>query len=203
MIIADRFLWLHLPKTGGTTMNRVFRELALPGVVMDPDDTRAKHDSVSLREQSGSWRAGARRRFINSRSLPAWLVSDWCHKQRHMGLDLPFEPVTCGLFYSLRLGGVWVAADWWLRYFEINSATTALRLEHLTEDFNTLLLPLLPPGTPPLVEPPRENKAREGSRPAPRSLDPAEIETIYACNPLWLDWETRVYGHDPRVASNR
>lgn len=203
MIIADRFLWLHLPKTGGTTMNRVFRELALTGVVLDPDDTRAKHDSVSLREQDGTWRAGERRRFINSRILPDWLVSDWRHKRRHMGLDLPFEPVACGLFYSLRLGGVWVAADWWLRYFEIDSSTTALRLEHLTDDFNRLLLPLLPPGTPPLADPPRENTAGESAPRAHRSFDRTQIEAIYACNPLWLDWETRVYGGDPRGACSR
>jgi hypothetical protein len=30
MIIADAFPWLHLPKTGGTSMNRLFRQLARP-----------------------------------------------------------------------------------------------------------------------------------------------------------------------------
>ena len=50
--------------------------------------------------------------------------------------DLDFEPVRSGLFYSLRLGGTWVAADWWLQYFDVDETVTALRLEHLQEDLN-------------------------------------------------------------------
>ena len=58
MIIADSFLWLHLPKTGGTSMNRLFRSLALPAVEIDDDADRAKHDSVALRESRGSLASG-------------------------------------------------------------------------------------------------------------------------------------------------
>ena len=95
MIIADDFLWLHLPKTGGTSMNRLFRERALAGVSVDTDATSQKHDSIALRESRGPWRAGHRRRFITARPLHRWLISDWQHKRRHMNLpDLPFEPVT-------------------------------------------------------------------------------------------------------------
>ena len=38
VIIGDTFLWLHLPKTGGTSMNRLFRERALTGVTVDPNE---------------------------------------------------------------------------------------------------------------------------------------------------------------------
>lgn len=105
MIVADSFLWLHLPKTGGTSMNRLFLDRAIPNIAVDPDDVPAKHDSVPLREGRGDWRAGGRRRFITARRLTDWLVSDWQHKRRHMGLpDLDFAPVRSGLSYSLRLG---------------------------------------------------------------------------------------------------
>ena len=46
MIIGDTFLWLHLPKTGGTSMNLLFRRKKLAGVVVDADSTAQKHDSV-------------------------------------------------------------------------------------------------------------------------------------------------------------
>ena len=78
--------------------------------------------------------------------------------------DLPLEPVRSGLFYSLRLGGVWVAADWWLRYFELGESVTALRLEHLAEDLNRHLLPLLPAATAPLLQ---DALPRENARPPP------------------------------------
>ncbi|QNI52686.1 hypothetical protein SynBIOSE41_00106 [Synechococcus sp. BIOS-E4-1] len=193
MIIADSFLWLHLPKTGGTSMNRLFHERQFSGVEVDDDSTPLKHDSVALRESRGVWRANARQRFITSRRLEDWLISDWEHKRRHMNLpDLDFEPVRSGLSYSLRLGGTWVAADWWLQYFEVDQQVTALRLETLHDDLNRLLLPLLPVGTAPFQAPPRDNS--RPIRPAEPGFSSAERQRIAAVNPRWDAWQKRVYG---------
>ncbi len=183
-------------------MNRLFRERNWAGVQVDPDDTAMKHDSVTLREQRGYWRAGTRQRFITLRRLSHWLISDWQHKRRHMQLpDLDFEPVRSGLFYSLRLGGVWVAADWWLHYFDVDEDVIALRLEHLQDDLNTHLLPFLPQGTAPFRALPEENTmaSQEGlklpwQRAAAPTLAAEDLKRIRHCNPRWHAWETRLYG---------
>lgn len=182
-------------------MNRMFRERNFEGAVVDSDATPEKHDSIALRESRGDWRAGARKRFITARRLEAWLISDWLHKRRHMHLaDLPFEPVRSGLTYSLRLGGTWVAADWWLQYFEVDDSVTPLRLEHLQDDLNTYILPLLPQGTAPFLAPPRINArppARDAGEPeAYPSFSDADRRRIAQTNPRWNAWQHRIYGSE-------
>ena len=175
-------------------MNRLFHERDISGVDVDDDSTSLKHDSVALRESRGAWRANARQRFITSRRLEDWLISDWEHKRRHMQLpDLDFEPVRCGLCYSLRLGGTWVAADWWLQYFELDDHVNALRLESLHDDLNRHLLPLLPEGTAPFEPPPREN-ARPARHAKTLTFSDTELKRIAAVNPRWNQWQTKVYG---------
>ena len=191
MIIAESFLWLHLPKTGGTSMNRLFRDRTDAGVQIDPDDTPAKHDSISLREGRSSWRCANRQRFITFRSLESWLISDWNHKRRHLqSPDLDFNPVRSGLFYSLRLGGTWVAADWWLHYFQVDHNVTALRLNHLVDDLNRHVLPLLPSGSRRFQDLPRENAA-DSDMDAP-FFTPHDRERIAATNPRWTAWASQL-----------
>ena len=57
--------------------------------------------------------------------------------------DLDFNPVRNGLFYSLRLGGTWVAADWWLHYFQIDHNIAAY-VNHLVDDLNAMCCPYYP-----------------------------------------------------------
>ena len=193
MIISNQFCWLHLPKTGGTSTARLFRSLNIPGISVDPDEIDAKHESIQYRLRDGSLKKKNRTTIITSRRLATWLLSDWHHKTKKMGLQLPFNPVKSGLFYSVRLGGTWVAADYWIHYFSAKSCTHTVRLENLEEDSNRYVLPLLPKGTQPLRFP-RQN-TNQYSRKIEDFFSKHDLNRIYENNPAWASWEEDVYSN--------
>ncbi len=197
MLIGPSFIWFHLPKTGGTSTARLFRQMALDNIIVDDDDTDSKHDSLNMRFAKDGTACLYKKMFITLRRLPDWLISDWHHKTISMGLDLPFEPVRCGLFYSLRLGGTWVSADYWLNYFSISQCDDIIRLEHLDEDANRIVHPLLPEGSPRL-EFSRHN-ANDYSRNLNQFIGRYDIRRIYANNPLWEEWEGKTYGNTTQL----
>jgi hypothetical protein len=198
MIIGPSFIWLHLPKTGGTSTARLFRELSVENIIVDDDETDSKHDSWSIRFTESDLDIDTKKAFITLRQLPAWLISDWHHKTFSMGLELPFEPVRSGLFYSLRLGGTWVAADYWLHYFEIEKCDAVIRLEHLEEDANRHIHPLLPEGVPKLRF--SYHNAKQYTRRLSRYLNSTDIKRIYDNNPFWKRWENKAYGRETRLS---
>ena len=192
MILANHFIWLHLPKTGGTSTASLFRKLDLPEITIDPDDVDAKHESIETRLKGIDSLPG-RKSIITTRRLPGWLLSDWHHKTTKMGLNIPFAPVKSGLFYSLRLGGTWVAADYWIRYFKANKCDRVVRLEHIEADSNQLVWPLLPKGTPKLQFPYRNTNSY--ARNIEKFFSAGDLKRIHANNPAWSAWEQTVYGN--------
>ena len=199
MITSNQFIWLHLPKTGGTSTARLFRSLGIPGINVDPDEIDAKHESIQhrYRLQDGSLKAESRATIITSRRLANWLLSDWHHKTRKMRLELPFNPVKSGLFYSLRLGGTWVAADYWIHYFNVTSCRHTIRLENLEEDSNRYILPLLPTGTKPLKFP--RSNANQYSQEIEDFFGKLDLNRIYENNPAWAAWEKEIYGNSSKI----
>ena len=98
------------------------------------------------------------------------IASDWQHKRRHMNLpDLDFEQVRSDLFYSLRL-------------------------EHLQDDLNRHLLPLLPKGTPGFGTLPRENTKPGRANMNQPGFSTGDLRRIAAVNPRWNHWQQQVYG---------
>ena len=194
MIYNDNFVWLHLPKTGGTTVHNLFQNLAIPGLHVDNNNSKTKHDSLERRAKTG-WRKGKRKPFITFRRLEDWLISDWMHKKTWMGLkDLPLEPVQSGLFYSLRLGGTWVAADWWIQYFQIDDSFTFLRLEHLEEDINNQLLHHVADNMKAIEIRKKDNKNQNrDALTETNQINPMNLDRIKLINPKWASIEASLY----------
>ena len=167
---------------------------------MDPDNIDAKHESISNRLKSINSN-NYQETIITTRRLASWLLSDWHHKTKKMGLELPFEPVRSGLFYSLRLGGIWVAADYWIHYFSAKSCTHTVRLEYLEEDSNRYVLPLLPKGSKPLQFP--RHNTNQYSHKIEDFFSRVDLARIYDNNPSWAAWEEEIYGSSSKINTIR
>ena len=196
MIHSIDFIWLHLPKTGGTSTAGLFRDLHIPGVDVDPDTEDSKHESIETR-LGQAHRKTSKLTIITSRHLASWLLSDWHHKTKKIGLALPFEPVKSGLFYSLRLGGIWVSADYWIQYFQVFKCDRVIRLENLEEDSNKFVWPLLPPGTPKLNFPNRNINFYQKN--IEFFFSGRDLERVHSNNPAWSEWEQKIYGNHSKI----
>lgn len=144
MILSPRLIWLHLPRTGGTSTVQVFRDAVtnLPQAFqsewsIDDDSLRAKHDNLAIRSMRLGLDPRATRMAMNFRPLDDWMLSNW-KWARAQGLNVDRSRYQNGEFFSLRLGK-WCRADWWLDYFDLTDSIQLIRLTHLEEDLSELM----------------------------------------------------------------
>lgn len=178
-------------------MSRFFKNIDDCNLKIDDDSQDKKHDSEEERKnRNNQWEIGKRIKIINMRKLSTWLISDWKHKRKHMKLSkLPFEPVMSGLFYSMRLGGVWVTADYWLKHFGVDKETKIIRLEYLENDFKEHIYPLTNPNDNTIVFRGRDNSItlNEQEKDIYSLTGRVDLERIYLNNPYWAQLENKMY----------
>lgn len=96
MVIADNFVWAHLPKTGGDSTHKLFRCL---GLDCESDSIRqsGKHHSFAQREKAtGQDLTDRRRRIMNIRRLPSWVLSRAKHQERNNGYPVDRDLLHAG-----------------------------------------------------------------------------------------------------------
>ena len=84
MVIGDEFVWAHLPKTAGDCTHQLFRLIGLKDFV-DNVRLRKKHDTFAQREKETGLDLTTRKRIMNIRRLPSWLLSEAKHRERGHG----------------------------------------------------------------------------------------------------------------------
>ena len=85
MIIADQFIWLHIPKAGDTHTRRLFSYFA--DIVIDqscsnpmqPGGKDYKHDTISVRSGTTHVATEGKKILVNIRRLPSFIVSHSIH----------------------------------------------------------------------------------------------------------------------------
>lgn len=82
MVVSERLIWLHIPKTAGDATLQMFQQLSHPWRILDPHTAPEKHGTLAdaLRRAPGSESCAV---IINLRRLPEVLVSYFHHMQRH------------------------------------------------------------------------------------------------------------------------
>jgi hypothetical protein len=147
MIWNDDFIWLHVPKCGGSFIETVFSRrfsrlssLRQDPVGIDVDPEIRWHDSIARRERRDpAFLAGDREVIIPIRRLPSWLVSIYNFEcGRSPWLDHSPERLFQGKF--MHQTGVEMSADAIIRSYVPSDLVESgrlyfTRLEYLEMDF--------------------------------------------------------------------
>lgn len=192
MVIGAKFVWCHLPKTGGDatlSMFQLFPELI---VFADPPDVDRKHALFRDREDQLPGRLLA----MNFRRLPAWALSRAVQLSRHgkppeevpLRMESPHE-MAVSSFPDLRLSKCTddgrFRIDRWLR------------MEFLAEDFLAFISEFTEVG-----DEARQKVVELGPVNAHKYdhelrdwFTEEQIASIYRQNPVWAAIERRLYGN--------
>jgi hypothetical protein len=191
MVIAERFAWAHLPKTGGDAAAAMFA--AVPGLVLfaDARDSEHKHMPFFGRERE----IDGKLRVMNIRRLPAWALSGAHHKAAH-GIYPEYRPLPLetGEQVSSRTD-----ADDLLRWMTDHHRLPVdrwLRMETLLADMLALLseLGVIGDGVESKIRAVGRVNVGEYDRELTHFFTKAQIERLYELNPVWAAAERRAYG---------
>lgn len=193
MITHPAFRWLHLPRTGGTSTALWMRSLegyTSGKLQIDSCQQVEKHDNLAIR----SYREGIEIKpaciAVNFRPLIDWLLSNY-HWAHAAGLKVPLERYLEGEFFSLRMGA-WVAADWWIDYFKIDSGTHFLRCNLLEEDWRFFLEEVAGITVPQILKMPYANSSGGDLSESIYTCDD-RLKSAFERNPKWIAIQKRLF----------
>ena len=201
MVVSERFVWLHIPKTAGDATLLMFRALEHAWRVIDPHTDPRKHSTL----------AEARARvpglddlavIANLRRLPEVALSYFHHMQRN-GANERFANGRSFGEMTFRDYARWVIEhpdtqtyDWILNHMlGDRDADQWLQVSRLPESFVEVIGRHVPISD--------EARARIGTLAANRGTyekglarwyEPGELAQLYANCPRWAETERKVYG---------
>ena len=195
MIVGPDWIWLHVPKCGGTAVEQVLRKAfrRRRDVVFDRVGRRSPviwHHSLRRRREFDPDFDPSGKRVIGCiRRLPSWLLSRVHFEAERSKLIPTREQFLRGEFYEST--GYLSKADRMIREFDPPRVDHWIRVEHMVEDLSEsfgLKLRSIP-------------RVNEGKMPFIKDISlwftPEELRGLYAANPIWAALERQVYGSLP------
>lgn len=200
MIVSSNFVWLHFPKSGGHSVDQALR-MALPGqraAAFDAKTNPGWHDSLQARRaRRPDLEVSNQVVICGIRRLPHWMLSAIHYEaSRPPYLSATREMLCRGEFFHNN--GLTGRADDYALHFLDSRVERWIRTEHMAEDFERAFGDVLESH---LMRAAIRKVRRvvNGTRlNYIRALDyhftPAELDALYAANPVWAALERQVYG---------
>lgn len=206
MIWNDDFVWLHVPKCGGTFFQALFREyyrlssIRQDLVGLDVDPEIRWHDLIAVRERRDpAFRAGNRTVIVPIRRLSSWLVSIYNFEfDRSPHLDHLPDRLFQGKF--MHHTGVEMSADGVVTHYVPRDLAESgrlefIRLEYLEMDFRMVFGRFVDVTCVPTSYFARKVNASTDHLPAPIRDRLFECRRdLYRLCPAWAEIERIAYG---------
>lgn len=195
MIYGEKFIYLHLGKTGGTTIS--FWASLCPEFVQhrDADSMDEKHLKLSYQQNRfPNIDFSTKEVILGFRNIESWILSHNNFKRiGHPNLLPENEWITKtreGLVCTARRHNMWVAPDQYLKPYITNTKIKHfIRTEYIREDFIKVFKNYG------LVEDKKIKNITKNSRSywKPISFTQQEKQKIYKDNPLWMNIQKKLY----------
>jgi hypothetical protein len=192
MVIGERFVWAHLPKTAGMATARLFKLFPELIVFVDPEDTNDMHTPFSERAEELEGKTLA----MNFRRLPVWVLSRAQHVAR-WGIYPDYKPIPMDPPEKLAESPF---PDSRIQIFTDEGRIRIdrwLRAESITQDFLDFISEFTD-----ITEERRQQVLDVGpvnthdyDKDVMNWFTPEMIERMYAANPIWAALEQEIYGN--------
>ena len=210
MIWGKSFIWIHIGRTGGYSVDRMCRILDQEDIHLDPlggEWSRWKrHQTIEQRESElGLDLTTGRAKVSNIRRLPHWIVSFAEYKKKNEGLDFTTEELVQGRLRAehreLTTGELETSrarelhADMLLAYYGLAEMDHWLRTEQLADDFLSLMgnWYQISDEKRARIRGIQEN-ANQYDRDLSSRFSKQQIAEMYESCPRWRDLELELYG---------
>jgi SAM-dependent methyltransferase len=199
MVVGKDFIWAHLGKTGGDSTHRMFSLISTGDMRIDKNTDRQKHVNFVLGARRFNVSLSTRKRIMNIRRLPFWLLSHNQHIARTGSIEFSSEQLTKGI---ARHRGGDKTADEILQVFESDKVNHWIRTEYLSSDFIRIMSHFM---VIPQYVKEKISAVWVNSASYEKNLgvwfDNDMLATLYNNNPRWRDLELRLYGELVRICN--
>lgn len=212
MIIGNNFVWGHIPKTGGTSAEKIFDIIGENTKIIHIDRRKnvLKHDNFDIKQKRLKINLDQKRkRILNIRRLPIWVLSFANHKS----WKIPFtrQDVLNGRVNSLypldnmkvkTLEEAWRSTkvynpDEFLEHFMCGRVDHWIRTEYLAQDTINVMANYtkLSKNQKDRIKKVYLNKRSYNKNIKDWFQTKKEMKQIYDKNPLWSKVELEIYGN--------